>query len=516
MSKMGCLIRVRNNRKNTIELCFRVNHNTWIDQINGDRGTREAKIIHLISKTGGIVKKCGMKMKAVDMNLPKVLPHKTRIFLGGTCIFLLLLLVTGAASIPFLFESPSILYKFGIYKIILRTGKVLGVTAGILVFCQVLLVSRLKILDRIFSLNRIYNLHRINGMTIASLALLHPVTIIASEKFAFFPFEKRYWPEFLGAGVLTLIVFIVITANWRAFFGMAYQKWLRFHRLGALLAILLMPIHILFVSETFTSGLPRGSILMISGVILVLIARLLYRRVFPCTKGYVISSVEPVARNTYSVDVRPCEGKVPEYIPGQFAFITPISDHVPKEEHPFTIASSPSRPDTLQFVVRALGDWTHTIHRLKIGDPICIDGPYGLFSHVVWPESDPVVMIAGGIGITPMLSMLRYMADTKDQRKVLLIWSNKTEEYIVFPEEFEDLERRLQQFRMVHVFTGNTTAGDKKKRLNKAKLERLLAECSRKSRVFVCGPPGMMKDVGRALKKIGFSSSRVYKEEFRL
>ncbi|MFO7556204.1 MAG: ferredoxin reductase family protein [Desulfobacterales bacterium] len=457
-----------------------------------------------------------MEMKVKGINSPNVLSRRARIFLGGTCILLAMLLITGAASIPFLFESPSILYKFGLYKIILRTGKVMGVTAGILVFCQVLLVSRLKILDRIFSLNRIYNLHRINGMTIASLALLHPVFIIASEKFTFFPFEKRYWPEFLGVGVLTLIVFLVINANWRAFFGMAYHKWLRFHRIGALLAISLMPIHILFVSETFKSGLPRASVFVAGGITLLLIIKLLYRRFFSCKEKFVVSSVEPVARNTYSVDVRPCEGKVREYIPGQFAFITPVSEHVPQEEHPFTIASSLSRPDTLQFVVRALGDWTHTIHRLKIGDPVCIDGPYGLFSHMIWPANDPVIMIAGGIGITPMLSMLRNMADTNDPRKVLLIWSNKTREHIVFPEEFEDLERRLQEFRIVHVMTENTIEGDRKMRMDKVKLERLLAECSRKSRVFICGPSGMMNDVSRALKKIGFLSNRVYKEEFKL
>jgi len=115
-----------------------------------------------------------------------------------------------------------------------------------------------------------------------------------------------------------------------------------------------------------------------------------------------------------------------------------------------------------------------------------------------------------------MLSMLRYLADTNDPRKVLLIWSNKTREHIVFPEEFEDLERRLQAFRIVHVMTGNTIEDNKEMRLDKVKLERLLAECSRKSRVFICGPSGMMNDVSRALKNIGFSSNRVYKEEFKL
>jgi len=449
-------------------------------------------------------------------NSPKVLSRRARIFLGGTCIFLAMLLITGAASIPFLFESPSIHYKFGLYKILLRIGKVSGVTSGILVLYQVLLVSRLKILDRIFSLNRIYNLHRINGITIASLALLHPILVIASEKFTLFSFEQRYWPEFLGVGVLVLIVVLVITANWRLIFGLAYNKWLRFHRFGTVLAIALMFIHILFVSETFKSGLPRVSVFVAGGITLLLIIKLLYRRFFSCKEKFVVSNIEPVGKITYSVDVDPYKGQGLVYMPGQFAFITPVSEHVPKEEHPFTIASSPSRSGTLQFVIRLLGDWTNKINRLKIGDPVCIDGPYGLFSHMIWPANDPIIMIAGGIGITPMLSMLRYLADTSDPRKVLLIWSNKTREHIVFPEEFEDLERRLQAFRIVHVMTGNTIEDNKEMRLDKVKLERLLAECSRKSRVFICGPSGMMNDVSRALKNIGFSSNRVYKEEFKL
>jgi len=478
--------------------------------------TQEAEDRHQIPKMGCVVKKCGMKMKVKGINSLKVLSRRARIFLGGTCILLAMLLITGAASIPFLFESPSIRYKFGLYQILLRIGKLSGVTAGILVFCQVLLVSRLKILDRIFSLNRIYNLHRINGITIAFLALLHPILVIASEKFTLFSFEQRYWPEFLGVGVLVLIVVLVITANWRLIFGLAYNKWLRFHRFGTVLAITLMFIHILFVSETFKSGLPRVSVFVAGGITLLLIIKLLYRRFFSCKEKFVVSNIEPVGKNTYSVDVDPYKGQGLVYIPGQFAFITPVSEHVPKEEHPFTIASSPSRSGTLQFVIRSLGDWTNKINRLKIGDPVCIDGPYGLFSHMIWPANDPVIMIAGGIGITPMLSMLRYLADTNDPRKVLLIWSNKTREHIVFPEEFEDLERRLQEFRIVHVMTGNTIEDDKEMRLDKVKLERLLAECSRKSRVFICGPSGMMDDVSRALKKIGFLSNRVYKEEFKL
>jgi hypothetical protein len=84
------------------------------------------------------------------MNSSAVFTLRTRIVLGGACIFLALLLIVSVCTIPFVFESPSIFYKFGINKTFLRSGKVFGVTAAALVFFQVLLVSRLKILDRIF------------------------------------------------------------------------------------------------------------------------------------------------------------------------------------------------------------------------------------------------------------------------------------------------------------------------------------------------------------------------------
>jgi len=455
-------------------------------------------------------------MKAKNMDSSVVFTLKTRIVLGGTCVFLALLLIAGAWTIPFLFESPSILYKFGIDKVFLRSGKVLGVTAAVLVFFQVLMVSRLKILDRIFSLNRLYTFHRINGITIAALVLLHPILVITAENFTFFPFEKRYWPELLGVVVLAFFLVLMTTANWRLIFGFAYNKWLRFHRLGTLLTIALMIIHILFVSETFKSGLPHALVFVAASINLLLILRLWYRRFFPNKRQFSVSNVELIGSDAYSVDVRPCDGKIFDYIPGQFAFITPVSENVPKEEHPFTISSTPSRPGSLQFVIRSLGDWTSKINHLKAGELVLIDGPYGLFSYAVSSEGKPIIMIAGGIGITPMLSMIRYMADVDDQRKILLIWSNKTKEHIVFPKEFKNLKRRLQNLQIIHVITRGSGDVDQKGRLDQTKLERLLKGCSRKSKVFICGPFEMMKEMSRAVKKIGFSSTRVYKEEFML
>lgn len=445
-----------------------------------------------------------------------VLPRKTRLVLGGTCVLLTLLVIAGAWTIPFLFESPSILYKFGIEKTFLRSGKVFGVTAAALVFFQVLLVSRLKFLDRIFSLNRLVALHRINGLAIAFLALVHPILIIAAENFTLFPFEKRYWPEFLGVGVCIFILVLVTTANWRLMFNFAYDQWLRFHRLITVVSIALMTVHILFVSETFATGLPHAFVVVAAGINLMLISRIWFRRLFPGKRRFVVSNVEPAGKDVYSIDVQPCDGQILDHIPGQFAFITPVSANVPKEEHPFTISSTPSRPDALQFVIRSLGDWTSKINRLKAGETVLIDGPYGLFSHKVLTENEPIIMIAGGIGITPMLSMLRYMADVDDPRQILLIWSNRTKEHIVFTEEFKTLEQHLQHFHIIHLITRDSEGKKQIGRLDQNRLEKMLNGWRRTSNIFVCCPLEMMKEMTRAVRKIGFSSARVYKEEFKL
>ena len=86
----------------------------------------------------------------------------------------------------------------------------------------------------------------------------------------------------------------------------------------------------------------------------------------------------------------------------------------------------------------------------------------------------------------------------------------------LYPEEFEDLKHRLQNFNIIHIITHDSRGENEIGRLDQTKLEKMLKGWGRKSDVFVCGPFEMMKEMIRAVKKIGFSSARVYKEEFKL
>ena len=204
----------------------------------------------------------------------------TQFVLGIAIVFFAILLLAGGWVIPYKFESFSILYKFGMEKTYLRSGKVISITVALLLFFQVVLVSRFRIFEQVFSAKRLLSLHRFNGMTITFLVLSHPLLIKASENFTPYTFEKKYYPEFLGMGVLAILLLLSITAIFRKFFKMSYGKWLLMHRLGATLVLFIMPLHILFVSETFKSGLPRKAALVIFSLNFLMIMLIWIQRFF--------------------------------------------------------------------------------------------------------------------------------------------------------------------------------------------------------------------------------------------
>ncbi|MFH1215774.1 MAG: hypothetical protein V1706_04655 [Pseudomonadota bacterium] len=203
-----------------------------------------------------------------------------RFTLSSFLVIMGMLLLIAGWTIPFQFESSSILYKFGMEKALLRGGKVVGITIALLVFYQILLASHLRLLERIVLQKSLLTLHRLNGFLITLLALTHPFLIKASDNFTPYTLEKKYFPEFVGIGLLFLILTVSIPAIFRKFIPIAYGKWLTLHRFGATLVLFLLPLHVLWVSDTFQSGLPRAAALVIFSLNMAAILGIWLRRIF--------------------------------------------------------------------------------------------------------------------------------------------------------------------------------------------------------------------------------------------
>ena len=120
--------------------------------------------------------------------------------------------------------------------------------------------------------------------------------------------------------------------------------------------------------------------------------------------------------------LRPETGEVFPYQPGQFGFFRVLGNAVSKEEHPFSISSQPSEKKYLSVTIKDSGDWTAGVQNINPGSIVTLDAPYGRFSPLRYNCENGIVLIAGGIGVTPMLSILRYYHQNNKNQKLMLFW----------------------------------------------------------------------------------------------
>ena len=181
-----------------------------------------------------------------------------RVLISG----LFLLVISGALSIPFVYESQTLWYKVGGDKIMLRTGQMAGLLTVVLLFVQVLLAAKGKFLQRIFGVATLMRWHRGNGIIISLLAISHMLLVLIPEGLTNLPIGIKYWPEMVGMLLLTVIVSLVIFAQWRQQWRLNYQRWRTFHKLSGYLVVVLIAVHVLSVSDTFEQTVPRVALLV--------------------------------------------------------------------------------------------------------------------------------------------------------------------------------------------------------------------------------------------------------------
>jgi predicted ferric reductase len=208
-------------------------------------------------------------------------------------------------------------------------------------------------------------------------------------------------------------------------------------------------------------------------------------------------------------------------LPGQFQFVTLFRGRgLPVEEHHFTISSSPSEPGYHASTIKESGDFTITIGQTRVGDTAAIHAPFGRFSYVLYPQARDLVFIAGGIGITPLMSSLRHMGDTQAERRVLLLYSNKTESDIVFREELARMEEEMgrgPKLQVVHVLSRPEEAWPGEKgHLDREKLARLCGERLGTASFFLCCPPPLIHSLVPILRDLAVADSRIHFEYFSL
>ncbi|MGH7204289.1 MAG: FAD-dependent oxidoreductase [Candidatus Levyibacteriota bacterium] len=166
---------------------------------------------------------------------------------------------------------------------------------------------------------------------------------------------------------------------------------------------------------------------------------------------YTIQDKQFETEGTYIYTLKPEKGEIFSFKPGQYVFIKDPAFSDPDETHPFSIASSPLHKDSLEFCIKIYGDWTQSLSEKEVGSELLVSEPQGTF---VWENNLPyAVFLLGGIGISPIMSMLRTVVWENQTSEITILYGNRTPETIAYEKELRELSERLLKLKVVHVFS---------------------------------------------------------------
>ncbi len=395
----------------------------------------------------------------------------------------------------------------------------LGIAAGTLALAlmavQFALVARLPAASRPFGSDALMYFHRLMGLAAAAFLLAHPVLLIASG-----------WPAAsldplagpaasrAAAASFWLALLLVLLSVARRRLRLRYEWWQASHSLLAAAVVLGGAFH------GMAAGSGRLAAWLLAAYAVGFLALLLHYRLWrPLAlrrRPWRLIENRDEGASTRTLVLEPAGHDGLSFEPGQFAWLATGGSPFGFGQHPVSFSSSAMQLQRLEFSVKALGDWSSVqVPALEPGQPVYVDGPYGAFT----PDrhaADGWLLIAGGVGITPMRSMLLTLRDRRDPRPVLLVHAAHDPGRAIFREEIDRLCGDMN-LSIVRVYEAAAAGeGVEQGYVTQELLRRHLPSGIARWQCFVCGPAPMMNAVERALLDLGVPAGRIQSERFDL
>ncbi|MEI2579501.1 ferredoxin reductase family protein [Scytonema sp. PRP1] len=384
---------------------------------------------------------------------------------------------------------------------------------------QFALTARINRVEASYGIDLILQFHRYTSIVAFFFIIAHPVILFIDnpQTLQLLNFLQAPWRARAAVIATLALVLLIVTSIWRKQLNIPYEPWRTAHGIFAVIAVAFGLGHALGVSNYL--GLFWKGVIW-TGIAVAAFWLLIYVRLikpwFMLKKPYLVETVVPQRGDVWNLVLRPRGHEGMRFQPGQFAWITLQISPFRMREHPFSIASSAEHPESIEFGIKAVGDFTNTIKDVKPGTKAYLDGPYGVFTTDRYENTAGFVFIAGGIGITPILSMLVTLAERNDERPLLLIYASKTWEDVTYREQLEALKDKLD-LTIVHVlrkppedWSGETGYVDKEL------LQRYIPKRPATRNYFICAAPKMMDAVEVALHELGAPVTNVHMEHYNL
>lgn len=398
---------------------------------------------------------------------------------------------------------------------LISLGRITGLLAEFFILVELILVGRITWLEQLFGYDKMNMIHRWIGYGVLIFFIGHPLLSVignaeqngvgAVVQFLNFIHIGEYMRGLIG---FLLFLVAVILSYPIAKKKLRYETWYFVH------LVMYVAIGLVVGHQTFseTGDVSNGIALYywfvlnygIFGVVLA------YRWIRPFylfhKHRFYVSDVKMETESVYSIYVKGKDMSSYAFQAGQYANLNFLQKGM-WFTHPFSFSCAPNG-EYLRFSVKSLGDFTNTISKIKLGTKVFIDGPMGLFTEAQ-SITDKYLFIAGGIGITPALSLIQALSIK--EKDITLLYANKISTDIAFKEELETLEHNHHFIISDMIDNGKTSY--ETGRVDREKIKRLVHDVKKRD-VYICGPVAMIEVVIQILQEIGVPQKQIHFEKF--
>ena len=399
---------------------------------------------------------------------------------------------------------------------VIELASALGIVALTMLALQLALPARVPALIRALGADVAIRLHRHLADVLVAAIAGHVALVMVAEpaNLALLDPLGAPWRAKVAVASCVALAALIASSLLRRRLRLAYARWRAVHVALGVVALALGIAHAVGVGRYLTAGPTDAVVAALAGLglLAVLELRLLRPRRL-AARPYLVERLVPERGGATTVALRADGHRGQRFRPGQFAWLKLADAPHALAEHPFSYVSSATCPDRPQFTIKAYGGFTRRVAELlRPGTRVLLDGPHG--SYRPRPHADRLVLIAGGVGITPIISLLRTAADADDPRPYTLVYGSARWEEIIFREQLERLQKRLN-LRAVHVLT-DPPAGwpGETGFIDAALLARQLPRELTRADVFLCGPPPLLAAALTALQRLGVAPESVHAEQF--
>lgn len=412
----------------------------------------------------------------------------------------------------------------------LSLSALVSYSSGLLAYSMMLTVtfigSRPRFIEKHAGMPRMYEVHAMMSVVLSILIILH--MILQWGGFSALLRNTITQTGYVAVFSMILVMFsgifslsgIFVSKNktlrkWKeTIFNREVMLWI--HRL-AIVAIIAVYFHLFALS--FLRNNTLFMVLLTTYTVAILGYYAIWKIKIVQAPKFNVKEIYKATPSLWVLEFEPKNGQLVNYNPGDYFFIRfDKSADITGEGHPFSTSSAITKlhSNSIEFMIKQAGDWTGALGNIKVGDIATLEGPYGdFYPNEVRTSEVPFILMGGGIGLTPNLSILRSEMDLESQREIHLVWALSYEEDMFMIDELEEYKKINPNFQYHIIFSNEEVEGFPFGFISHPFLKDVgVADLYQTGHFFICGPDVMMDATKKVLLDNGVPEDSINVDEF--